>query len=214
MRSNGFPETRPSLIREIGDDATGGTWRDFFDLYAPAIYRVARARGLVRHDAEDIVQQVMLSVLSHIAGFDYQRDRGRFRAWIRRIAENKITDQFRRQGRAAAASGRAALAEVDGGTSLDEAWNRQWRRQDLLYCLQMVEADISPRRMEAFRLSMLHGVPPDETARRLEMSVGHVYAVRSLVMSMLRRQMAKLERAELERGGDSGGDGGGDGAEP
>lgn len=205
-RAHGFPETRHSLLREIRDGAVAGgldggaTWRDFFDLYAPPVYRVARMRGLERHDAEDIVQQVMMAVLAHIEGFRFQRDRGRFRSWIRRIAENKITDLFRKQGREPRVRPGSAGEHEECPTDPDEVWERQWRQQDLLYCLQLVEADIAPRRMEAFRLYVLRGVPAEETAKRLGMTIGHVYAVRSLVMSMLRKRMAELEPADEGEG--------------
>jgi len=57
----GFPETRPSLLARLGDKSLGpSAWRQFFDAYAPAVYRVARARGFSEPDADDLVQQVMM----------------------------------------------------------------------------------------------------------------------------------------------------------
>ena len=73
-----FPDTRPSLLDTLrqGDAQTG--WREFFRWYAPALYNVARCRRLAHDDADDLVQQVMLEVSSHIGEFRYAPDRGRF----------------------------------------------------------------------------------------------------------------------------------------
>jgi len=194
----GFPDTRLSLLRDLkaGGIGADANWRDFFDLYAPAIYRVARLRHLDKNDAEDIVQQAMLAVFVHIEGFEYRRDRGRFRQWVQRIAENKIKDLHRARGRSPVEAARSD-AHVERAPKADEedVWEKEWRRQDLRYCLELVEADISPRRMEAFRLYVVRGVSAEETAKRLGMTVGHVYVVRNLVLSLMRRRLKDLRDA-------------------
>ena len=98
-----FPRRDPRYWAR-GDEPRQSAWREFFECYAPPVYRVARLRGLSADDAEDIVQQVMLAVSQHIEGFRYDRDRGRFRQWVRRIAENKIVD-LRRKPRMAGGAG-------------------------------------------------------------------------------------------------------------
>lgn len=206
VTSREFMETRPSLLAQLGAGGPESRWREFFDLYAPAIFGVARARGLGRHDAEDIVQQVMVSVLGHIGSFEYSRDRGRFRSWIRRVTENKIIDLRRRRGRARAAcagdpggsADASASASGGGGGTAEAIWEEQWERQDLLHCLSLVEADISPRRMEAFRLYVLRGLSAQETARRLGMSVGHVYVVRCYVLDLVRKRLGQLGEGDPE----------------
>lgn len=193
VRASRFPETRPSLLATLADGPGGEpAWREFFDRYAPAIYRVACMRGLPHHDAEEIVQQTMVSISSHIGGFHYDRDRGRFRSWVRTIAENKIRAAWRSQGRG---GGAHALAEdlADGSPTLEEIWEDEWRMQDLLWCLDQVERDIAPRKMEAFRRYALEGVPAQEVAREMSMTVGNVYVTRHAVLAKVRAKMAELD---------------------
>ena len=53
LQSRDFPETQPSLLRSLREGGPKqSAWREFFECYAPAVFRVARHQGLDRHDAE------------------------------------------------------------------------------------------------------------------------------------------------------------------
>lgn len=193
-----FPETRPSLLATLAEGADGQpAWREFFDRYAPPIYRVARMRTLSHDDAEDIVQQTMLSVSSHIGDFRYDRDRGRFRNWVRTIAENKIKSTWRRKSINKLNADRAQDI-ADDTPSIDDIWEDEWRIQDLLWCLDQVEKDISPRKMQAFRKYALEGVPAQEVAREMDMTVGNVYVTRHSVLCKIRKKSEELNQIEQD----------------
>ena len=161
LQSKQFPETRLSLLSRLRDDEPGqSAWREFFERYAPAVFRVSRLRGLDEPDADDMVQQVMLAVSEHIKRFVYDRDRGRFRQWVRTIAERKITDHFRKHKPVVQLGIEHLEDRADDRPSVEELWEQEWRLQDMLWCLDQVTADISPRRMEAFRMYVLDAGPP------------------------------------------------------
>jgi len=193
-RPSRFPDTRPSLLSSLrGDRPVQSAWREFFACYGPPIYRVARRRGLDGPDADDVVQQVMIAVSAHIDGFRYDRDRGRFRQWVCKITENKIRDLVRRQK---AIHKEGSFDEQRDSLVVDDSqaddWDREWRVQDLLWCVEQVREDFSPRRFEAFKLYVLEGVSAAETARQLGMTPGHVYVTRNHVVKGIRRWMEKL----------------------
>lgn len=194
LRPGEFSDTRPSLLLLLrGGNGDQLAWRVFFERYAPPVYRIARLRGLNDTDADDVVQEVMLAVSAHIGGFEYDRDRGRFRQWVRQIAEGKIADHFRRSHRTA--SSRDLVEQPsDGRPTLEELWEKEWLSQDMLHCLEQMAERVSPRRMEAFRLYVLEGLSASEVGRRLGMTEGHVYAVRYHVLGLIRKRMEKLER--------------------
>jgi len=125
----------------------------------------------------------------------YDRDRGRFRHWVRTIAENKIRQNARRAQLPVASDADVSVC-ADDAPSLEDIWDREWQLQDILWCLDQASEDISPRRMEAFRLYTIDGLPPSEVAERLNMTVGHVYVVRHLVLNMIRKRIKKLDDAE------------------
>ena len=56
------PETRPSLILRVRDPNDADAWNQFATLYRPVILRLAHRKGIQAADAEDLAQQVLLSV--------------------------------------------------------------------------------------------------------------------------------------------------------
>jgi RNA polymerase sigma-70 factor, ECF subfamily len=195
LRPRDFPETRASLLDTLRTEgAGGGGWREFFAAYAPAVYRVARHQGLAHHDAEDIVQQVMIAIAGHMERFEYDRATGRFRQWVKTIANNKLRDRHRRQ---AAGVKLEALPTPDGWAGeepdLDALWDQEWRVQEILACLDQVTVDYSPRRVEAFRLYVLEGVPAEEAARRTGLTRGHVYVTRAEILARVRERLGETK---------------------
>ena len=194
LRPGEFPETRASLLDRLQEDGNTAGWRDFYRRYAPAVFRVARLRGTGEHDAEDIVQQVMLETAKHISSFEYRAGRSKFRSWVRTITENKIIDLVRRRRPEVSDEG-AIAAHSDDTESIDDVWEREWKLQDVLWCIEQAALDISPRRMQAFRMYSLEGRPAAEVAGTLGMTPGHVYVTRCQVLNLVRERLAALEEA-------------------
>lgn len=201
LRPSSFPDTRPSLISALGGDQPApSAWREFFERYAPAVYRVALRYGFDAHDADDVVQQVMLSVAGQMNDFRYDRDRGRFRSWIKTVANNRIRDLLRHRYVRAARHEAADLAATPADDlDPEQLWEQEWKLQDLHYCLDQVRQEIAPRRFDAFRLYVLEGLSAEETGKRLNMTRAYVYVTRSQVVTRVRALMAKLEAAERSR---------------
>lgn len=194
-----FPDTRPSLLEAVRcpDDDAG--WNAFYQAYAPAVFRVACQRGVAPPEAEDIVQQVMLTLSRHLPTFQYRRDRGRFRAWVQRITETKIIDALRRSQRQRQGSTRAIPADNAAclaDNSWQEMWEREWKLQDIVYCLRDFRRDVAPRTLEAFQLYVIEGRTAQEVAERLDMSVNQVYVIRHQLLARLRDRLEALGKLE------------------
>ena len=57
-----FPETRVSLILRLAKPTDVQAWQEFLDVYVPALYSMARRRGLQPADAEDVAQETLFAV--------------------------------------------------------------------------------------------------------------------------------------------------------
>src|SRR5262249_4453540 len=64
-------------------------WRWLAGLYGPLVYGWCRGRGLQPADAEDVLQEVFLTVASRIGDFRGQGEHGTFRGWLWVITRNK-----------------------------------------------------------------------------------------------------------------------------
>ncbi len=125
--------------------------------------RVARPE-----DAEDVLQEVMLRIHRHadeLAGAD------RVAAWVHRIAQNAITDHYRRS---------AARPEIAAGaaTDLDERASEppgepetEGLRRELSACLRPLIGRLPEGTRDALTLVELDGLTQAEAASRLGISL-------------------------------------------
>src|SRR6266498_5508962 len=90
--------TRASLINRLKDWQDQSSWQEFFDTYWKLIYGVARKTGLTDAEAQDVVQETMVSVAKHMPGFQYDPAIGSFKAWLLNMTRWRIIGQFRKRG--------------------------------------------------------------------------------------------------------------------
>ncbi len=91
--------TRRSLVERLGnlDDHLG--WQRFFDGYGGLLYRVARAAGLNGTEAQEAVQETVITVARNIGGLRYDPAVGSFKGWLLQTARWRIADQYRQRTR-------------------------------------------------------------------------------------------------------------------
>ena len=94
-----FPDTSHSLIFRVKNPADGAAWTEFLGIYQPVVFRMARRRGLQDADAQDVMQQVFLSISKSIEGWTPGDLQPPFRAWLTTIARNAITKALTRRPR-------------------------------------------------------------------------------------------------------------------
>ena len=70
--------TRRSLLGRLKHWRDDRSWQEFFDRYWRLIYSVARKAGLSSHEAEEVVQETMVSVAKRMKDFHYDPARGSF----------------------------------------------------------------------------------------------------------------------------------------
>jgi len=78
------------------DNSNGESFADLFGTFSPQLVAFFRARGCELGLAEDLAQEVMLTVYRKAAQV---RDRGLFRAWLFRIARNALCRHYGKQTR-------------------------------------------------------------------------------------------------------------------
>src|SRR5262245_3751573 len=96
--------TRTTLIHRLKNWQDQSSWQDFFDTYWKLIYDVALKGGLTDTEAQDVVQETIISVAKHMPTFNYDPTIGSFKAWLLNMTRWRITDQFRKRGPVAAYS--------------------------------------------------------------------------------------------------------------
>ncbi len=191
------PETRESLILRLQDPQDVAAWNEFATIYSPVVYRVAIGRGFQAADAENIVQEVLAAVAKSIATWLKRTDRGKFRAWLLRIASNEACDLLTaRATRPLGKDGQEGyrlLAELPDRTSLSAQLALEHERAVFQWAAEQVRASITTQTWDAFWLTEVQGHSVQSVAETLKTRVGNVYVARCRVMARIKELVSEYE---------------------
>jgi RNA polymerase sigma-70 factor (ECF subfamily) len=192
--------TRPSLLIRLRDPREREAWSQFVNIYSPLIYRIATRNGLQDADASDVVQEVMRTVAQSIPQFEYDRDRGTFRGWLKTVTRSRIAD-YRRRGKHQTVDDDAAaqflLEQVPDREDQDELWDREYQQTLFEWAVQQCRAEFQPSTWSAFWRSSVQGEAAKAVAAELDMSIGAVYIARSRVVARLKKLIAQVEGEDV-----------------
>ena len=183
--------TRPSLLIRIKNPRDAEAWAEFHELYAPLLYRYARARGLSHEDAEDVRATCYETIVRQIARFEYDKQKGGFKAWLRTLVNRRVIDLLRKHRDERADS--VALAELPANEPApDELWEQHWQEQHLAYCVEQVRASVTPQTFEAFELLVRDECSVPDVCNRLALTPKQVYRAKSRVLQLVRQRMTTM----------------------
>jgi RNA polymerase sigma-70 factor, ECF subfamily len=193
-----YPKTRNSLLMRIQSPRDDEAWSQFVAIYRPVVYRLARQRGLQDADAEDLAQQVVISVRRAIGNWDADPSKGRFHFWLARIAQNAIINALTRRPADAAAGGTAVADLLEQQPEPDhhtrEHLQREYRRSVFRRAAERIRPEFQDGTWNAFWLTTVEGICIEEAGHTLGKSAGAIYAARSRVM---RRLKSEIEQSSL-----------------
>jgi RNA polymerase sigma-70 factor (ECF subfamily) len=196
-----FIPTRDSLLSRLKDWRDDDGWRDFFNIWK-LVYGVAAKAGLTDQEAQEVVQETVITVARRIPEFKYDPGVCSFKTWLLNLTRWRIVDQLRRRrpepgGRARAdASARTATIDrvVDPNTvNLDAVWDEQWERNLLEAAIARVKRRTNPEHYQMFHLCVFKDWAPSKVARELGVSTGRVYLAKHRIAAQLKREVKKLE---------------------
>jgi RNA polymerase sigma-70 factor, ECF subfamily len=188
--------TRQSLLTRLkrSDDQDG--WQRFFDTYAGVIHALAVRSGLSRTEADDALQETLLSVAREMPNFRYNPAQGSFKAWLFQIARRRIVDQFRRRARRQRDGDDANDAierAVDlTGERLHELWEDEWKQNQLQLAIDKVKQKVAARQWQMFDLTALQNWPTKRVCELLGVNRAQLYMARMRVSRALKTEMEGL----------------------
>lgn len=183
------PETRESLILRLPTAADAQAWREFIELYEPLVIRFAKRRGLQDADAREIAQNVFLSVAKSVERWQPNADRGRFRAWLFRIARNHLINWFIKHAnhkRNLTLDQSGIIEPLDPSLPLHDAIEMDYRREMFRVAAAQARASFSDSSWNAFWRTSVLDEPVETVAQSLHMSAGAVYIARSRIIAKIR----------------------------
>lgn len=183
--------TRASLLIRVKDPRDTQAWSEFYELYGPLLYRFARAKGLGHDDAEDVRSTCYEQIVRQICHFDYDKQKGGFKAWLRTLVCRRVIDLLRKH-RVPIAESHDLKTAHNPDLAPDQLWEQHWKQQHLRYVVDRVRQDVSAQTFSAFQALMEEGATVSEVCSRLGMNANQVYKAKSRVLELVRERMAAI----------------------
>ena len=190
-------ETRSSLLIRVKDACNQQAWQEFVEIYAPLIYRFARARGLQDADASDLTQQVLAGLPVGLQRFNYDPDRGAFRSWLFKVTQNELRKSLRQHECQPPGTGethhQVMLEQLPSQEEAEDEWNREHRRRLFEWATPYVRKHCRESTWKAFWEIAVKHRPASEVAQDLGLSVGAVYVAKNRILMKLRARIDEIE---------------------
>jgi len=196
--------TRRSLVERLGDWNDRKRWQQFFDSYWKLIHGTARKAGLTDAEAQEVVQETLITVAKKIDQLRYDPALGSFKGWLLNITRWRIADQFRK--RKPGSSHSTSSDEDDARTStidrvvdpasldLDAVWDEEWRQNRLQAAVARVKRKVDPKQYQIFDCYVFKQWPAQKVSAELRVSIAQVYLAKHRLAALLKKELAAAER--------------------
>ena len=192
--------TRASLIARLKNWEDQLSWQEFFDTYWKLIYGVARKTGMSDAEAQDVVQETMISVSKHVPTFKYDPASGSFKGWLLNMARWRIIDQMRKRSLVADPlpndTSTDPLNKIPDPASLlpDAVWEIEWEKNLLEAALANLKRRLDPNKYQIFDFYVNKEWPAEKVAATFHVSVDNVYLAKHRVTEMIKEEVRRLEK--------------------
>lgn len=199
---NPWPDTRDTLLARLHDPADRQAWEQFSCIYEPLVYRVASRKGLQDADARDVAQQVMLAVSKAAQDWTQGNTRGRFRGWLSRVTTNATINMLQREGRHRAPGSTDVwelLQQQADESEVTQIWQQERKLELFRYAAKQVSPKFSSENWQAFWRTAIDNESIENVAKKMNKSVGAIYAARSRIMANIRKVVEQIEAEEEQQ---------------
>ena len=194
--------TRSSLLSRLRCWDDTESWREFFGRYRRFIHGLALKCGLTHPEADEVMQETMLTVARRMPEFHYDPAVGSFKGWLYAVTRRCINRQFARRR---PVSERTDFRDDDGranqrvtlsskATEIFEAqWEEEWRRSLLALAMERVRRHAKPKQFQMFDLYVTQQMPMSQVRRLLNVNAAQVYMAKLRVCALLRKEVVELK---------------------
>ena len=197
--------THASLLERLKDLEDQDSWQQFYTTYRKLIFSFALKHGLSGTEAEEVVQETVITVARNLPEFRYDPTRCSFKTWLFNVTLWRIRDQIRKrrpestslERRPVETDRTGTVERIPGpeGESLTALWEEEWKKDLFERALDKVRAKVDEKQFQIFDLYGLQEWPAGKVARSLGVSVARVYFTKHHISRLLGREIQRMQRA-------------------
>jgi len=196
--------TRATLLDRLKNWQDQASWQEFFDTYWKLIYGVARQAGMTDAEAQDVVQETILSVARHMPTFKYDPAIGSFKAWLLNMTRWRIIGQIRKRGppgvhlrasKDTTTGTRITDQIVDPASqNLDQLWEAEWQKALFDAAIAKVKRHIDPQKYQLFDFYVHQEWAAEKVAQTFGVPIEHVYLAKHRITELIKEEVRRLEK--------------------
>ncbi len=196
--------TDVKLLDRVRDSADQEAWQIFFDTYKSFLYKAALKTGLNDAEAQDAVQETLISVSKAMRQFIYRPRHGSFKSWLLKLARWRIVDELRKR----TPNAEAEPSESDENSVMEQitdpvsekveaSWDEEWKKSLFDAAIKRVRRKADPESYQIFDFCTRKGWSVEKISGAMEISPERVYMARHRVKQMIELEIKKLQQNDL-----------------
>lgn len=188
--------TRVTLLQRIINEKDEKSWEDFVQYYQGFIYLICRKMDMSHHEADEVVQQVLIKLWNHFPNFEYDESR-RFRSWLCRVIQNTGRDFYRKLNSQSRLKGKVKEQYLEDQSlpEVEKLAESEWNDYLASLALENIKPHFSDRLIEIF-LRLAEGENPQDLEAEYELKSKVIYVYRKRIRDRLKDEIRRL-KAEL-----------------
>lgn len=184
--------TRASLLLRIKNPLDASAWNEFDSIYRPMLMRFALACKLHHADAEDVAQMCLAAVQKHMAEFEYDPRRGRFKSWLCTLVRNRVRNKLRDEREKPPDNSGVFKISQQREPLPEEAFEKIWIEELLRHALRRLREDVGEEKFQAFHQYAIEQRPVEEVGRATGLTAARLHKLKWRLTQKLRQQMANI----------------------
>jgi len=180
----------------LAGEPSQNEWDEFHERYGPLISGFCRSANRYRLDVDELIQEVYQSLLKSLPKFEYDRAKGKFRAYLSRVTRNKAMELSRKRTKRPKSLENSGPTEIKDDKELDDIWDMQWKQYLSRQGFLQLQREFPAERITLFHRYALEKVAAEKVAKEFDCSVAMVYKTKSILAARLREIILKLMEEE------------------
>jgi RNA polymerase sigma factor (sigma-70 family) len=195
--SDALLPTRRSLISRLRNCEDQESWRQFFDTYWKLIYSFAIRCGCTDSEAEEVVQETVISLARKMPEYRYDPSLCSFKGWLMHVTNWRVVDQLRkrRPENTPLDSTTARFVEElanPGCSDLEALWETEWQKNLIAAAMERVKRKVNAEHYQIFHLLIIKRHSPQKVASLLKVNAARVYLVKHRVSALVQKEIKLL----------------------
>ncbi len=184
--------TRDNLLSAV-QNADEIAWTEFYRMYKPLILLRGDDLRLNNTEKEELVQLVMLSFFKTSRTFQYDKSKGRFRDYLKRVIQNKACDLIRKRHDGEISTENTLQTVEKLFAEENNCWEQEWREYVIQQALKELRNTVSPLVYQVFSMLSLENMSGKEVAEALGITTNAVYVYKHEAVKKLKELVKRAE---------------------